>query len=159
MLSGKLVTQRLSVLIGRHSHLIHNRVIAVVVKLTVHLKSGSGENRLLYLLIADAQFQFAGILIQQRFIYQTIQHLLAQAFHITFVGRQFRIPVAQLLLHTVTFVIKRILKLCPADFLAIHFCGVVIASANQVTTNAGQNERHDNDNENNLEHETVCSRA
>ena len=32
-------------------------------------------------------------------------------------------------------------------------------TANQVTTHAGQYERHDNDTENNLEHETVCSRA
>jgi hypothetical protein len=55
--------------------------------------------------------------------------------------------IAQLLLHAVTFAVERILELPAADLLAIHFGGEVIAPANQVTTHAGQNERHDNDTE------------
>ena len=43
--------------------------------------------------------------------------------------------------------------------LATTFCGIVRATANKVAAHAGQYERHDNDTENNLEHETVSSRA
>ena len=159
LLRGELVTQCLSVLIGGHAHLIHNCVVAVVIKFAVNLESRCGENSLLNLIVANVELKLTGVLIQQRFVHKTIQHLLTQRFHITFVRRQLRILIAQLLLHAVTFAVERILELPAADLLAIHFSGVVIAPANQVTTHAGQNERHDNDTENNLEHETVSSRA
>ena len=159
LLRSQLVTQGLRILVSSHPHLIDNRVVAVVIKLAIDLECRRGENGLLHLFIADAQFEFAGILVKQRFINQTIERLLAQGFHVTFVCRELRVLVAQLLLHAITFAVERILKLPTADFLVIHFSGVVVASANQVTTHAGQNERHDNDSENNLEHETVSSRA
>ena len=139
--------------------MIDNRVVAVVIKLAVHLERRRGENGLFNLIVADVELKLAGILIQQRFVNKTIQHLLTQRLHITFVRGQLGVLIAQLLLHAVTFAVERILELPAADLLAIHFGGEVIAPANQVTTHAGQNERHDNDTENNLEHETVSSRA
>ena len=159
LLGGQLVTQCLSVLIGRHPHLIDDAVVTRVVEFTVRLEGLRGEDGFFHLLIADAKAQFFGILIKQRFVDKTVQCLLAQGLHVPFVRRQFRELVAQLLLHTVTFTGKSILELTTADLLAIHFCGIVRATANKVTAHAGQYERHDNDTENNLEHETVSSRA
>ena len=159
LLGSELVTQRLGVLIGGHPHLVEDTVIAAVIKFAVNLEGWGRENRLFNLLITDTQFQLTSVLIQQRLVDQTIQHLLTQGFHIAFIRCQLGVLIAQLLLHAITLAVEGVLELPTADFLVIHFCGVVIASANQVTTHAGQYERHDNDTENNLEHETVCSRA
>ena len=159
LLGGQLVTQRLRVLIGRHPHLVDDAVVTRVVEFTVRLEGLRGEDGFFHLLIANAKAEFFGILIQQRFVDKTVQRLLTQGLHIPFVCCQFRELVAQLLLHTVTFTGKSILELAAADLLAIHFCGIVRATANKVTAHAGQYERHDNDTENNLEHETVSSRA
>ncbi len=146
-------------MIRRHPHLVHDSVIAGVIEFAVILESRGGENGFLNLIVADAQTDFTGILIQQCFVDETVQRLLAQVFHVPFIRRQFRELIAQLLLHAVTFTRKSILKLPTADFLVVHFCGVVCTTANQVSAHAGQNERHDNDTKNNLEHETVSSRA
>ena len=159
LLGSQLVTQRLRVLIGGHAHLVDDAVVTRVIKFAVRLEGLRGENGFFHLLVADAEAQFFGILVQQRFVDKTVQRLLAQGLHIPFVRRQLRELVAQLLLHTVTFTGKSILELTTTDLLAIHFCGIVRATANKVTAHAGQYERHDNDTENNLEHETVSSRA
>ena len=159
LLRGQLVTQRLGVLIGGHPHLGDNTTETLVVELTVRLERLGLEDRLLHLLIADAEAQLAGILIQKRLIDQAVQHLLAHGFHVVFVRRQLGELIAKLLLHTVTFAGDGVFKLPTANLLAIHFCGIVFATANQVTTHPGQNERDDNDTENNLEHDAVGGRA
>ena len=159
LLRGQLVTQCLSVLVSRHTHLVNNAVVTRVVELPIRLESLRREDGFFNLLIADAQTQAFRVLIQQRLVNKAVQRLLTQVFHIAFVGCKFRVLVAQLLLHAVTFTSKSVLELPTANFLAIHFCGVVRATADEVTTHTGQYERHDNDTENNLEHETVSSRA
>ncbi len=159
LLRGQLVTQRLGVLIGGHPHLGDNTAETLVVELTVRLERLGLEDRLLHLLIADAEAQLAGILIQKRLIDQAVQHLLAHGFHVVFVRRQLGELIAKLLLHTVTFAGDGVFKLPTANLPAIHFCGIVFATANQVTTHPGQNERDDNDTENNLEHDAVGGRA
>ena len=88
LLRRQLVTQRLRVLIGSHAHLIHDAAEAFVIKLAVRLEGLGLEDGLFHLVVADAQAQFTGILIQQRFIDQTVQHLLTHGLHVVFVGRQ-----------------------------------------------------------------------
>jgi len=81
-----------------------------------------------------------GVLVQQRFINQAAQHLLTHALHIGFVAGQLGEPLAVPLLQAVTFCRHGIFELAAANLLAINFCGIIIVTANQVVTNASQNE-------------------
>lgn len=137
LLGSELVTQRLGVLIGGYFYLVEDIVIAVVIKFVVNLEGWGRENRLFNLFIVDIQFQFTCVLIQQRFVDQTIQYLLTQGFYIVFVRCQFGVLIVQLLLYAITFVVEGVFELFTVDFLVIYFCGVVIVFVNQVIIYVG----------------------
>ena len=89
LLSRQLITKRLRVLIRRHPHLINNTAEALVIKFAIRLESLGLEDSLLHLVVADVETQLAGILIEQRLVNQTVQHLLTHGLHVIFIGRQF----------------------------------------------------------------------
>ncbi len=154
-----MITQRLGILVWRHAHVIDDGGITGVIEFAVRLEGGFFKNRLFDLFVADAEAKFFRILIKQRLIDHARQHLLAHGFDVVFIGSQFRVLIAKLLLLTITLAGDRIFKLAAANLFAVHFCGVITVTANQVAAHAGQYERHDNDTENNLEYDAVRGRT
>ena len=88
LLSRQLITKRLRVLIRRHPHLINDTAEALVIKFAIRLESLGLEDRLLDLVIADIETELTGVLIEQRFVNQTVQHLLTHGLHVIFISRQ-----------------------------------------------------------------------
>ena len=82
--------------------MINDTAEALVIKFAIRLESLGLEDSLLDLVVADIKAQFTGVLIEQRLVNQTVQHLLTHGLHVIFIGRQFRKLIAKLLLHAVT---------------------------------------------------------
>ncbi|CCJ78365.1 conserved hypothetical protein [Cronobacter muytjensii 530] len=140
LVSGQLTTQRLRVLIGAHTHAGDNRVVARVIEFTVFLERRIFENRVAHLFVADLKLERMRILVDQRFVDQTLQYTLAQIGHIFVIGSELRKTIAQSSFEVVALRVDRVFKLGPADFLIVNFCGIVTVTANQVVTHASQNE-------------------
>ncbi len=143
LLSGQLLTQRFRILIGGEAQVADRAKVFRIIKLTVGLESGLGEDCLFDLVIANRQANIFRVLVEQLLINQLRQRLLADLLHVAFIACQLRELLAQHLLLTRTFAAKSTFKLSTADFLTVHFRGVITVTARQITAYAGEDEGKD----------------
>ena len=150
LLAHHVLAQGVAEHLGGHAGTANELQVAVIAELAVLGKLGHGDDGLLDLLIADAQTQGAGLVIDQRLIDQTVQHATAELFHVIGIGGQLVEGLTHLGFHAGPLIAVGILQCGGTDVIAVDGGGGGTCRAIEVAAYPGQGKGEDDQAQDNL---------
>ena len=150
LLAHHILTQGVAEHLRRHAGAADQLQVAIVVELAVLGKLRHLHDGLLDLLVADAQAEGAGLVIDQRLIDQPVQHAAAELFHVVGVGGQLIEGLTHLGFHAGPLVAIGILQCGGTDLIAVDGSGGGTCRAIEVAAYTGQGKGEDDQAQDNL---------